>query len=184
MPHTVDDQHLRAVDRFLHILRAAERHQRVFPAVDDDGRGGDVAEPFHAAVARRDAGEQVPAVAGRIEGPVIEASRAVADLRFVSREEVLPLRWEVATASSIAPSRVPDGLRGFASHSATLPCGRGRPRRPDVAMMEAMVAIFSGCRIANVCAMAPPLELPTIWAFSIPSASSRPAASSAMSSSV
>ena len=55
---------------------------------------------------------------------------------------------------------------------------------PVVDMIDVSVCTLSGCRIARVWAIIPPIEAPTTWAAAMPVASSRPAASSAMSSSV
>ena len=54
------------------------------------------------------------------------------------------MMWEVSTASCIAPSRVPAGLRGRANHSLAASLGRVRQRRPDVAIIEIKVAVFPG----------------------------------------
>ena len=57
-------------------------------------------------------------------------------------------------------------------------------RLPVVDMIETSERTRSGWRAARLWAIIPPIDAPTTWARSIPSAVSSPAASSAMSSSV
>src|SRR6185369_9389326 len=59
--------------------------------------------------------------------------------------------------------------------------GGGSPGSPVVAMIEVNVSRRSGRSIAIVCAIAPPIDAPTTCARAMPSASSRPNASAAMS---
>ena len=64
--------------------------------------------------------------------------------------------------------------------------GVGRPASsaPVVDMIEHRLRTRAGCVMARVWAIMPPIDVPTTWASSMPSASRRPAVSSAMSSSV
>ena len=57
-------------------------------------------------------------------------------------------------------------------------------RHPDRVMMSVRLLTRSGCRTASCWAIMPPIEAPQMWADGMPSASSRPAASSAMSATV
>ena len=57
-------------------------------------------------------------------------------------------------------------------------------RPPGCDMIEVRLRTRCGCAIAKVCAIMPPIDAPTTWARSIPRWSSKPATSSAMSSSV
>ena len=61
--------------------------------------------------------------------------------------------------------------------------GHARQRCPVLDMIEASERTRSGCRAAISWAIMPPIEAPTTCARSIPSASSRPIPSSAMSAS-
>ncbi len=53
------------------------------------------------------------------------------------------------------------------------------PPRSDITIVT--VSVFPGCSIATSWAIIPPIEAPTTWAASMPSASSSPVASEAMS---
>ena len=86
MAHTVDDQHFRAGDRLLDVLRAGKIDQRIVTAMDNQCRRRDVAKTRGAAIAGCDARQKMSAVPGGIEGPVVEAARAVAQDLFVARK--------------------------------------------------------------------------------------------------
>ena len=81
---------------------------------------------------------------------------------------------------SISCSRAgPAGCAVSMASAAGLPVGR--PSRPLVDMIETSESARSGCWAATIWAIMPPIEAPTICALSMPSASSSPTASSAMS---
>jgi hypothetical protein len=79
------------------------------------------------------------------------------------------------------PSRSVGG--GVSSTAIASGVGGGRVGFPVVDMMEVRLRSRAGCRIASVWAIMPPMDAPQTCAASIPIASSRPAASFAMSSS-
>ena len=85
----------------------------------------------------------------------------------------------VSIASSIAVSSVV-GLRR-ANLRMIRSVGCPTLRSPVLDMIDVMLRTRSGCSIAIVCTIIPPIDTPTTWALSIPSASSNPTASAAMS---
>ena len=97
-----------------------------------------------------------------------------------------------STSSTPRPRR---SARRRCSRHDSAAAGRGAPRaprgsaarradRPGCSSPTMTLAIRSGCSIAIVCTIIPPIELPTMWARSIPRWSSRPMPSAAMSDSV
>ena len=86
------------------------------------------------------------------------------------------------TADSMASAR----LVGGACIRAVMASGDGMPTvgSPVVDMIEHSDRTRAGWRITMACTIIPPMDTPTMWAASIPRASSRPIPSSAMSSTV
>ena len=72
MSHAVDDYHFSARDSFLNIFGACQRHQRVFPAVNDQGWRGNTAETFYAVIGGRNTRQQMATIACRIKTTVEE----------------------------------------------------------------------------------------------------------------
>ncbi|MNT38208.1 hypothetical protein D3C72_1743930 [compost metagenome] len=84
-----------------------------------------------------------------------------------------------------ATSAASSWLRGRRmSMAPTSRRGPGRPRAPLELMMLTRLAVRPGAVAAMRCAIMPPIEAPTMWARAMPSASSTPSESSAMSCSV
>ena len=93
-----------------------------------------------------------------------------------------PIALTAASAVMMRSSRL--GLAGSAiSARMASGFGSGRPGRPVVDMIDTRLFILEGWLIATSCAIMPPIDAPTTCARSIPSASSKAAASAAMSSS-
>ena len=86
---------------------------------------------------------------------------------------------QVSTWKSMNAWRSVGGTRSRADTAS----GRGCPteRSPVVDMIEHSERTRSGWSMASCWTIMPPIETPTTWAAAIPRASSRPAASDAMS---
>ena len=82
--------------------------------------------------------------------------------------------------------RLPPRPSGTGDSSAIIASGSGWPTSvwPVVDMMLVSDSTRSGCSMAIVCTIIPPIEAPTTWAAGMSSASSRPTASAASSDSV
>ena len=84
--------------------------------------------------------------------------------------------------ASIRSSR-PELFGGCARIAIALRSPGGKSRRPVVEFIEMRLFVRAGWLIATICAIMPPIDDAAIWARSTPSASRRPTASFAMSSS-
>ena len=89
------------------------------------------------------------------------------------------MTFHIAAPWSTASSREAGGVGTSAARAS----GLGWPTEgsPVVDMIDVRVVTRSGKSMANAWAIMPPIETPTMWARSRPRASSRPAASAAMS---
>ena len=114
---------------------------------------------------------------------VVELRAARADQRLVERK----------AGAADPPPRLDRGVdvrlrarpaAGPASSARISGRAGGSAGFPVVDMIETRLRTRAGCRIATVCTIMPPIDAPTKCASSRPSASQRPTASSAMSSSV
>ena len=137
----------------------ATRHQRVGIAVDHQRRHAHRAERCLAA-ARGEDRRELARNPGRVE-PARDSSAR-------------PARGRAPRPGKAAGAQHLPGLRialdvvlglvagvGLSSTAIASGVGGGRPGSPVVAMIEVSVRSRSGCSIAIVCAIAPPIEAPT-----------------------
>ena len=176
--HVREHHELRPGDRPSGRHTTARRDERVEDAVDDERRDA------HAA--------QVPGSIGAGDDRPRLAGRALRAERAVERLLAHPPRL---VGVEVRPGDQPEHLdavvdgvigrcapsAGAACAAATVACDRACGRR-CVDMIEVRLATLSGWRMASAWAIIPPIDMPTTCARSMPRASSRPAASSAMSS--
>ena len=150
-------------------------------AVDDEGRAR---RGRRSPSARRARGDDRRAAGGPCRpGGSSGRRRRRAPGRRALLVEVVGAADRPAAASSACLDRlVAVGGRAGAAASAS-PRASGWPTSgsPVVDMIEVSVRTRSGCSMAMVWAIIPPIDAPTTWADSMPRASSRPTASAAMS---
>lgn len=94
----------------------------------------------------------------------------------------LPYRREAQTSSFSAAATYPSRSAGFGANNTACASGLDRPYSlsPVEDIIDVKVSTRSGQERAIVWAIIPPIEAPTTWARSIPSALSSPRPSSAM----
>ncbi len=180
--HVVEDYQLRVRYRCSGGTSAANVDHRVVSPVDDQCRHRERPQQGRS-VTRRDRRERlakqpVPARCHLI----VCAARPVTHTRLVEGNPGDPTSRSAATAWSIASSRFVAGGAASFFHIS----GRACPTAgsPVVELIEVRDRIRSGCSIAIVCAICPPIDTPATCAPSIPSASSSPIPSAAMSDNV
>ena len=123
---------------------------------------------------------QLAGDAGRVVAAVVGAAGELAHALLVER---VAGRADHLEGLDDALDRRLALARRLAEQQRRRPCSSGCPTRrlPVVDMIETSERTRSGCSIAIVWAIIPPIEAPTTWADSIPRWSSRPTVSAAMS---
>ena len=140
-----------------------------------------VAQPVGAVARGDDGGELARRALGMERAVVVSAGRLPGALGVEVPRAADHLGGVRASARCTPRARSGGGVI-----RAAIASGVGWPTRgsPVVDMIEVSVRTRSGCSMAIVWAIIPPIDAPTTWAVSMPRASSSPTASSAMSESV
>ena len=166
--HALEHEQLGAGDELGGALAAARGDQRVDVAVDHQRRAPSSWRRPSARLPDADDGEQLAGGAGRVEAAVVGGRGALGGPASSSKC--------VGAADDLAGRRrrCVDGLvaggGAAAASSIAIASGVGWPTSgsPVVDMIEVSVRTRSGCSMAMVWAIIPPIEAPTTWAESMP----------------
>ena len=177
--HALEDHELGAGDDLGRALAARHGDQRVDVAVDDERVDVELAQGVGAAARGQDGQELVTHALG-VEAAVERRRRPCAAARSSSKCSGLEIS---AAALDLAGDVALAVVRGGRSSSTGITSGLGWPTSgsPVVDMIDVSDSTRSGCSMAIVCTIMPPIDAPTMWARSMPRASSRPIPSAAMS---
>ena len=155
---------------------AGRPYERIEQAVHHQRRHIETTERLGAIAARHDR-RRLAARADRAEAAFDRDPGHLAELVLVERRPT----DRTERLDRLIDRRRPGG--GLAARNLWTIRIVGCPTRrlPVVDMIDVRLRTRSGCSIAIVWAIMPPIDTPTTWAPSMPSASSRPTASAAMS---
>lgn len=146
--------------------------------MDDEGGGFDGVQVGFPAQGGGDGGE-VAGGPGRVQAAVVVFGGAFAGVGFVEGPD--GAEEEVAGGRVLVDVGVPAGGGGVSRALIASIWGRGRAGSPVEELRMVRVRTRCGWRRVNIWAIMPPMETPMMCAVGMPRASSRPAASSAMS---
>ena len=175
--HAVDDDELGVGDDLGGALAARGVDQGVGGAVDDERREADLGECCGPAARGQDRRQ--------LTGGALRVVATVPGLGGGGPQLVLVVQAGAAADGRAAQRRPWSSSRlragGDIRRAMASPVGLPTSRSPVVDITEVRVATRSGCSIASVWTIMPPIDTPKTWAVSMPRWSSTPTASAAMS---